>query len=332
MVIDSGAQMKLQQLKYIVAVAKHGLNVTVTAESLFTSQPGVSKQIRLLEDELGMQIFARSGKHLTHITPAGQTIIDYAERILQQVGNIQQAATEFTDEQRGTVSIATTHTQARYALPPVISKFMRRYPEVALHMHQGSPTQIAEMASKGSVDFAIATEALHLFEELVMMPCYTWNRSIVVPCDHPLLDVQPLTLEAVADYPICTYVFGFTGRSQLDDAFGAKGLQPRIAFTATDADVIKTYVRLGMGVGIVASMAFDPKIDTDMCAIDARHLFAESTTQIGCLRHTFLRGYMYDLIELFAPHLNRELVNQAMATRNHAELEQLFRKIEIPSY
>ncbi|KAK2701809.1 HTH-type transcriptional regulator CysB-like [Artemia franciscana] len=247
--------MKLQQLRYIWEVARHDLNVSATAESLYTSQPGISKQIRLLEDELGLQIFSRSGKHLTDITPAGREIIDLAERILGEVENIRRISGEFNDSAQGSLSIATTHTQARYALPAVIKTFRDKYPGVSLHMHQGTPIQIAELAVHRKVDFAIATEAMELFNDLIMLPCYRWNRSIVVPKNHPLTKCESLTLEAIAAYPIVTYVFGFTGRSHLDKAFNDAGLTANVVFTAVDADVIKTYVRLGLGVGIIASMA-----------------------------------------------------------------------------
>ncbi|NKB37372.1 MAG: HTH-type transcriptional regulator CysB [Gammaproteobacteria bacterium] len=322
--------MKLQQLKYIWEVARHDLNVTATAESLFTSQPGVSKQIRGLEDELGMQIFHRSGKHLTEVTPVGKKIIDVAGEILDKVENIRQFALEFSDEQRGSLSIATTHTQARYVLPAVIQSFIEKYPDVSLHMHQGTPIQISEQASRGDVDFAIATEALELFENLVMMPCYRWNRSVIVPHDHPLVDQTSLALEDLAEYPLVTYVFGFTGRSQLDHAFNERGLKPRVVFTAADADVIKTYVKLGLGVGIVASMAFDKDLDKDLKAIDASHLFESSVTKIGFRRSTFLRSYMYDFIKIFAPHLQRELILRALDAPDQAELDKLFEEIELP--
>ncbi|WP_438958785.1 LysR substrate-binding domain-containing protein, partial [Porticoccus sp.] len=211
--------MKLQQLRYIWAVAHHELNVSATAQSLYTSQPGISKQIRLLEDELGVEIFSRSGKHLTRVTPAGDEILRVAGDILRKVDSIKQLAQEHNDPRRGSLTIATTHTQARYALPPVIEAFIDKYPEVSLHMHQGTPMQISEQAVDGSVDFAIATEALELFHDLLMMPCYRWNRCILVPRDHPLAQVSKLTLEEVATYPLVTYVFGFTGRSRLDEAF-----------------------------------------------------------------------------------------------------------------
>lgn len=324
--------MKLQQLRYIWEVARHDLNVSATAEWLYTSQPGVSKQIRMLEDELGVQIFLRSGKQLTTITPAGEAIITLAGKILGEVDNIKRIAREFSDQKRGSLSIATTHTQARYVLPPVIKAFAAKYPEVSLHMHQGSPLQIAELASKHNVDFAIATEALELFDNLIMLPCYRWNRSIIVPADHPLCREPVLTLEAVAAYPLVTYVFGFTGRSQLDEAFRSRGLSPRVVFTATDADVIKTYVKLGMGVGIVASLAFEPTQDEGLVALDASHLFGWSVTKIGFSRNTLLRGYMYEFIRAFAPHLTRELVEQAAATPDKEALDELLRGIELPDY
>ncbi|MCH7741268.1 MAG: HTH-type transcriptional regulator CysB [Proteobacteria bacterium] len=322
--------MKLQQLRYIWEVAHHDLNVSATAQSLFTSQPGISKQIRLLEDELGVEVFSRSGKHLTRITPAGQTIIEQAGEILRKVDSIKRVAQEFSNEKRGSLDVATTHTQARYALPPMIRKFIDRYPEVSLNMHQGTPMQIAEMAASGTVDFAIATEAMEHFGDLVMMPCYKWNRCIVVPKSHPLAQSTALTLEEVAAHPIVTYVFGFTGRSKLDEAFMQSGLTPKVVFTATDADVIKTYVRLGLGIGIMAQMAYDPVLDSDLVSLDASHLFDHSTTMIGCRKGTFLRGYMYDFIELFAPHLNRELVAEAFLLQTRAELDELFANIELP--
>jgi LysR family cys regulon transcriptional activator len=320
--------MKLQQLRYVWEVSRHNLNVSATAQSLFTSQPGISKQIRLLEDELGVEIFARSGKHLTRVTPAGKAIIELAGQVLRITENIKEVAQEFGDERRGSLSIATTHTQARYALPPVIQAFTRSYPDVALHMQQGTPKQIAQMVSEGQADFAIATESLELFNDLVLLPCYRWNRCILVPQGHPLAE-QELTLEALADYPLVTYVFGFTGRSQLDAAFKAHGLVPNVVLTAADADVIKTYVRLGMGVGIVAHMAVDAQQDPDLVALEAGHLFESSTTKIGIRRGTFMRGYMYDFLQGFASHLTRDLIDAALAAGPHRE-EAFFKDIELP--
>lgn len=326
--------MKLQQLRYIWEVAHHDLNVSATAQSLFTSQPGISKQIRLLEDELGVEIFARSGKHLTHVTDVGESIIEMAGQILREVDTIKQVAQEYSNEKEGNLSIATTHTQARYALPAVISDFRTRYPDVVLHMNQGSPTQIAELAAEGSVDFAIATEGLELFQDLVMMPCYRWNRCVVVPADHPLIAKAgasgDLRLEDVAQEPIVTYVFGFTGRSRLDTAFGRAGLTPNVVLTATDTDVIKTYVRNGLGIGIIAKMALDDDMDADLVGLDASHLFEPSITHIGFRRGTFLRRYMYDFIERFAPHLTRERVDAAIACPTRADREALFADETLP--
>ncbi|BCE02207.1 HTH-type transcriptional regulator CysB [Marinicellulosiphila megalodicopiae] len=324
--------MKLQQLKYIWEVAHHDLNVSATAQVLYTSQPGISKQIRLLEDELGVEIFARSGKHLTRITPAGEAVLKIAGEVLRKVESIKQVSQEFSDDKRGSLTIATTHTQARYALPPIIDHFIKDYPDVSLHMHQGTPVQIAEMAADGTVDIAIATEGMELFNDLVMMPTYRWNRSIIVPKTHPLAQKSNITLEDVAEFPLVTYVFGFTGRSTLDDAFFSKGLTPKVVFTAADADVIKTYVRLGLGVGIVAHMAHDPVADSDLVAIDASHLFKASITSIGIRKGTFIRGFMYKFIESFAPHLDKATVNKAMSIASKQELDELFKDIALPTF
>jgi len=330
--------MKLQQLRYIWEVAHHELNVSATAQSLYTSQPGISKQIRLLEDELGVEIFSRSGKHLTRVTTAGEEILEVAGAILRQVDSIKQLAQEYNNPRKGSLTIATTHTQARYALPGVIESFINKYPDVSLHMHQGTPIQISEQAADGSADFAIATEALSLFNDLLMMPCYRWNRCILVPKNHPLAvyaspsQNSSLTLEEVANYPLVTYVFGFTGRSKLDEAFNDRGLIPKVVFTATDADVIKTYVRLGLGIGIVAHMAYDPEKDSDLIALEAKHLFKSSITSIGFRRGTYLRSYMYDFIELFAPHLTRDRVDEACSIHARDDLERFFSTISLPEY
>ena len=304
--------MKLQQLRYIWEVAHHDLNVSATAQSLFTSQPGISKQIRLLEDELGVEIFARSGKHLTHVTAVGETIIAMAGQILRQVETIKQVAQEYSDEQHGNLSIATTHTQARYALPRVIQQFAQRYPGVRLSLRQGSPTEICRYVIAGEADIAIATEAIEHYEELVMLPCYQWNRCVVAPPDHPILKAKPLTLEAIARYPIVTYDFAFAGRSQINKAFASRGLAPNVVLTAIDTDVIKTYVALGLGIGIIAAMAYDRDADKGLVAVDAAHLFESATTRIGLRRNDYLRGYTYAFIELFAPHLGRKSVEAAL--------------------
>ncbi|GLS84158.1 HTH-type transcriptional regulator CysB [Paraferrimonas haliotis] len=322
--------MKLQQLRYIVEVLNNNLNVSATADSLYTSQPGISKQVRMLEDELGIQIFGRSGKHLTHVTPAGKQIIDISADILGKIESIKAVAEEHTKPDQGVLNIATTHTQARYALPQVIQSFMERYPKVSLHMHQATPAQICESAVRGDADFAISTEGMHLFSDLLMMPCYHWNRSIVVRRDHPLAQKEHISLEELAANPLVTYVFGFNRASQLDKAFGQAGLTPKVVFSATSADVLKTYVRMGLGVGVIASMAISPEEDSDLVAIDASHLIGHSTTKIAFRKGSFLRSYMYDFIEGFAPHLTRDLVERALALREQHHIDELFKDIALP--
>jgi LysR family cys regulon transcriptional activator len=307
--------MKLQQLRYVCEVARQSLNLSNAAEALHTSQPGISKQIRSLEEELGVNIFVRHGKRVVAVTEPGKAILDIAQRMLKDVESLKQVGEEFTEEDNGRLTIATTHTQARYALPNVVHRFTRRYPAVRLSLRQGSPTQISEMVTSGEADIAIATEAIDQYEDLVMLPCYKWNRCVLVQPGHPLLKVRKLTVEAIAAFPIITYDFAFTGRSRINQAFSAKGLTPNVVLTAIDADVIKTYVELGLGVGIVAMMAYDPKRDTHVRAIDASHLFEPSTTRIGIRKNSYLRGYTYDFIEMFAPHLRREVVNDAMRSK-----------------
>jgi len=321
--------MKLQQLRYVCEIVNHQFNISRAAQALYTSQPGISKQVRALENELGTDLFQRNGKHLLALTPAGEKIIAAARDLLLRTEAIQGIAREFTAPDLGSLGIATTHTQSRYILPEVIKRFIGRYPEVSLHMHQGSPMQISQLAADGTADFAIATEALELFSDLVMMPCFHWNRAILVPRDHPLCQVSTLTLEAVAAHPIVTYVYGFTGRSKLDEAFQLAGLEPKVVFTAVDADVIKTYVRLGLGIGILASMAVEDH-DEDLVALDASHLFAWSTTSLGFRRETYLRGYMYDFIEMFAPHLTRNRVEAALQCQEREAVQALFADVEIP--
>lgn len=322
--------MNIQQLRFIDAVAASELNISRAAEILFTSQPGISKQIRQLEDELGVEIFQRNGKHLKALTPAGERIVQSAREVLQRLDGIRAIAEEFTDANKGSLSIATTHTQSRYMLPAVIQRFIQRYPDVALHMHQGTPMQVSELAARGAADFAIATEALEQFDDIVMMPCFQWNRSVIVPATHPLAALRKLTLQALAEHPIVTYVVGFTGRSKLDDAFHTAGLKPRVVFTAADSDVIKTYVRLGLGVGIIASMAVEPQRDSDLVTLDASHLFDWSTTSIGFRKEAFLRGYMYDFIEMFAPHLKRPLVERYVAAQDKGERDALAAGLTLP--
>lgn len=320
--------MKLQQIRFVVEVVRQGYKVSAAADALYTSQPGVSKQIKLLEEELGVPLFKRSGKNLTGLTPAGEEILQSMERMLGQVQEVKTIAAEFNRADEGEFSIATTHTQARYVLPDLILWFRKRYPKVQLHIQQGTPMQIAEMTAAGQVDCAIATEAIECFDDLVMLPCYRWNRAIITPCDHPLRDVERLTLEEISQYPIITYVFGFTGRSRLDKAFNQRQLQPNVVITAADTDVIKTYVRIGLGIGIVAKMAYDPKIDQDLCALDASHLFEASTTRIGLRKGTYLRKFHYDFFQKFAPHLSPEVVDEV--TQGKSDYD--FSDIELPVF
>jgi LysR family cys regulon transcriptional activator len=306
--------VNLQQLKYLCAIVDHGLNVSVAAEALFTSQPGISKQIRLLEDELGLSVFVRQGKRLASLTPAGEMVVATARRALREIANLKRVGDEFRDEDSGSFSIATTHTQARYVLPKVLREFATRFPKVRVVLHQGNPHQVAEQTARGDVDIGIATEALADYPELVTLPCYEWNRVVLVPKRHPLARMTPLTLDALAKFPIVTYDFSFTGRSAINAAFASRGLEPNVVLTALDADVIKTYVELGMGVGIVAQMAYDPLRDTAFEKLDANHLFASSTTRLGLRRGVFMRGYVYAFIALFAPQYGRAAVDAALET------------------
>jgi LysR family cys regulon transcriptional activator len=304
--------VNLQQLRYLCAVVDHGLNVSVAADALFTSQPGISKQIRQLEDELGVPIFIRQGKRLAALTAGGEVIVATARRALQELNNLKRVGAEFKSEDTGAFAIATTHTQARYVLPPVLKRFTERYPKVRLLLHQGNPAQVAEQTQRADVDVGIATEALADYPGLVSLPCYTWNRCVLVPKGHPLAKVRPLTLEALARYPIVTYDFSFTGRSQINAAFDAKGIEPNVVLTALDSDVIKTYVELGLGVGIIAQMAYDPARDTQFDKLDAGHLFAASTTRLALRRGVYLRGFVYEFITLFAPQFDRSAIDAAL--------------------
>jgi LysR family cys regulon transcriptional activator len=313
--------MKLQQLRYLCETANQDMNLSRAAKNLHTSQPAISKQIQLLEEELGVDIFLRNGKRIVKITPPGQLIIKTAVKMLRDADNLKKIAQEFTNEAGGTLTIATTHTQARYSLPPVIKRFTARYPKVKLILRQGSPVQIATLVTSGEADIGIATEALEQYKELVMLPCYQWNRCIIVPPKHPLLKLKKLTLEAINRYPIITYDSTFTGRSKINQAFASCGLEPNVVLTAIDSDVIKTYVELGLGVGILANMAFDAKRDKTLRSIDASHLFEPSTTRIGISRNSYIRGYILDFIEMFAPHLDHASIQSKLERGKSADPE-----------
>lgn len=322
--------MKLQQLRYLVAVVEAGLNITAAAQRLHTSQPGVSKQLKLLEEELGFQIFLREGRALTRMTPPGARVVERAQRILHEMKSIKRLSDDLRNEGGGQLHIGTTHAQARYVLPDVIRAFRKPYPGVKLHLHQGTSEQIAEMMNADRIDFAIATDSTNLFPGIVKVPCYRWHRCVVVPRGHPLEKEKKLTLKALAEQPIITYTFSFTGPSSLYQTFAAAGLEPNVALTARDADVIKTYVRLGMGVGIVAPMAMEKEDERDLVMLDASHLFAAHTTWIGFRRGMLLRRYMYEFVHLLAPHADRRLIDRARESGDDAAVNAVFADIELP--
>ncbi len=304
--------MNFQQLRSVREAVRCNFNLTDVANALHTSQPGVSRQIRELEEELGIELFVRAGKRLTGLTDPGAHVLPIVERLLLECGNLKKAGQEYMAQQNGLLSIAATHSQARYALPPAVQEFRAQFPNVKLHLHQGSPKQVADMLMSGEVDVGIATEALNDYPELVALPCYRWTHSVIVPPGHPLLD-SPLTLENLARFPLITYDTGFTGRTHIDQAFTQRQLAPNIVLTAMDADVIKTYVQLGMGVGIVASIAYEAERDTALRALDAGTLFGINLTKLAVRRGSYLRSYVYAFIESFAPTLNRAIVEKTLS-------------------
>jgi LysR family transcriptional regulator, cys regulon transcriptional activator len=304
--------MNLIQLRYIREIVRQGLSVSNASNALHTSQSGVSRQVQLLEEELNLQIFQRKGKRLVGVTEPGKIIVELAERVLRELDNIKRVGEDFTQKAKGSLTIATTHTQARYFLPPAVKQFMQDYPDVALTIHQGNPTQVAEQIVSGEADIGIATESISTYESLLCLPCYQWNRCIVAPEGHPLLDDAPLTLAKITRYPLITYDFSFTGGSLVKQVFNQAGLEPNIVLTAIDADVIKTYVSLGLGIGLLAAMAYNPERDANLKMLDASHLFPASTTYLGLRRDAFLRDYVYDFIQILVPELNRNKVLAAL--------------------
>ncbi len=323
--------MKLQQLRFLDAVVRNNLNVSAAAEELYTSQPGVSHQIKLLEDELDIQIFERSGKKLTAISPAGHAILEHVSNLLSNAKNIKRAAREFSKSNRGSLTIATTHTQAQFILPPILQRFSRRYPQIELRVHQGNPKSMCKLAANNQVDFVIASEVIDERGELITIPAYRWNRLIVVPPDHELASSKAITLEKLASFPILTYMLGLTGRSQLDKTFQEANLEPRVAFTATDSDVIKTYVRLGLGAGIVAEMACGDD-DSDLAYLDASHLFPDSVIKIGFRHSRHISAFQYDFLHMFAPYLEMETIRSLAGSRSATEREKMLKRAEVPSF
>jgi LysR family cys regulon transcriptional activator len=321
----------LKQFKYLIGIVDAGLNITAAAERLYTSQPGISKQLKQLEAELGVQLFTRKGKSLAAVTPAGREVVARARRILREVENIRSLASDMTAEQEGTLSIATTHTQARYVLPEVIRAFRKKYPKVDLDLHQGTSEQIAELIGTNKVDFAIATGSQELFPQLTLLPIYRWKRIAFVPRNHPLaLDNRQIDLQRLSEFPLVTYVFSLTGESSFRKAFTDRGLEPRVVFTARDADVIKTYVRMEMGVGVIASMAFEEQDNEDLLALDTEDLFPEVTTWLGFPRDTVLRGYMVDFIHLFGPQYDPRLIREAAGMPGQEEVDALLGDLDLP--
>ena len=325
--------MTLQQLRCIVAMVRNELNVSATAAALHTSQPGVSKHIRALEDELGVELFERAGRQVVRVTEAGEDVIRTAETVLAGVEDIRTLARQHADPNAGSLKLATTHTQARYVLPAVVERFREAWPRVDIHLHQGTPEQMAAMVHAGEVDLAIATEGLEHYAGLVHLPCSRWHRAVVVPHGHALFKlarIGSLTLEALAAHPLVTYTFGFTGSSELDRAFAGRGLVPNVVLTATDADVVKTYVRAGLGVGIVAAMAFEERDATDLAALDASHLFGSDVTHVVMRPQRALRAFAHDFIERFAPHLTSERVEAALAAGTAEARAAVFADVELP--
>jgi LysR family cys regulon transcriptional activator len=304
--------MNFQQLRSIREAARRGYNLTEVANVLYTSQPGVSRQIRELEEELGVEIFERNGKRLTGLTEPGKGILQIIERLLLEAENLRQASQEYSGEKSGTLTVATTHTQARYVLPRVVQSFRAEFPNVRIALQQSSPEHIAEWVISGKADIGIATEGLSQFEDLVSFPCYHWSHMVVVQENHPLAGIGKLTLQQLAEYPLITYDVGFTGRSHIDDAFREAGVATDIVLTAMDSDVIQQYVSLGLGVGIVASMAVEHNLAPGLRPIDSSHLFAPNVTRLAVRRGAYLRSYTYEFILQFAPKLRRSEIETAL--------------------
>ena len=307
--------MNFQQLRIIAETVKRNFNLTEVANALFTSQSGVSKHIKDLEDELGVELFVRRGKRLTGMTDPGKELVGIVQRMLLDAKNIKRLAEQFSQSDRGDLTVAATHTQARYALPPAVVKFRKEFPKVRLVLHQASPKEILSMLLDGSADIGVATEALEANPEVVAFPFYSWEHAVIVATGHELEQVKPLTLAALAEWPIITYDQGFTGRPRIDQAFAAAKLEPDIIMTALDADVIKAYVELGLGVGIVASMAYDAKRDPGLTLLDASGLFARNTSRIAVRQGRYLRGYAYRFMELCAPDLTESVVRSSITPK-----------------
>ena len=328
--------MKLQQLRYLCEVKRHNLNISATALALYTSQPGISKQIKLLEEELGVEIFTRSGKHLSKVTHVGEDILAIAGEILNKVERIKRLASDYTSPTEGNLSVATTHTQARYTLPNVIAGFVPKYPKVALSVIQGTTRENLEAADNGVVDFVIITEDFEIQSNLVVMPCFKYHTAVLVPKDHPLTRLAKVSPQDITVYPLVTHVFGF-GFNTLDStslgkALNRTGLKPNIALAAGNADIIKSYVRDGLGVGVVADLAYDSILDSDLVCLDVPEFDDSYPASLGIRRGSYIPGYMYDFIEGFAPHLKRDLVTEVMSLPSPEAVKEYFANFDIPNY
>ena len=313
--------MNLHQFRFVQEAVRRNLNLTETARVLHTSQPGVSKAIIELEEELGVEIFARHGKRLKRVTEPGQHVLKSIELIMREVGNLKRIGEQYSAQDSGTLSIATTHTQARYVLPQPVARLREAFPKVNVSLHQGSPDQVARMLIDEVAEIGIATESLARYDELVTLPCYEWQHMLVMPADHPLARQPDITLDMLAEQPLITYHPSFTGRTKIDEAFAAKHLQPRIALEAIDSDVIKTYVRLGLGVGIVAEMAMqNDGTNADLVTVPAGPLFGMNVARVAFKRSAYLRNFVYKFAELVSDKLNRDLIIKAMSGRHHDEV------------
>jgi LysR family cys regulon transcriptional activator len=312
--------MNLHQLRFVREAVRQNYNLTEAAKALFTSQPGVSKAIIELEEELGVDIFTRHGKRIRGLTEPGRLVLQSVELVMQEIESLKRIGKEYAAQDSGSFTIATTHTQARYILPKVVQAFMAKYPKVRLSLLQGNPRQIADMVKNDQADLAIATESIAAVDGLVTLPCYQWEHVVVVPPEHPLLRSPAVSLEEIATYPVITYDAAFAGRSRIDHAFNLRSLKPDVLLEAIDADVIKTYVELGMGVGIIAGMAFDPERDRSLRAIPVGHLLGMNVSRVAVKQGAYLRSYIYTFIELLAPTLNRKMVEAAMRGGENYEL------------
>jgi LysR family cys regulon transcriptional activator len=326
--------MKLQQLKYLLAIVENNFNITTAAERIYTSQPGISKQLKLLEEELNLNIFERSGKQLIGLTSTGEQVVEHARTALQQVENIKRLSDNQNQVEHGTFRLATTQTQAKYVLPTVLSRFHQRFKNLAIDIQHASVDHIVQLLLEQKIDFAIASDNQNLHPDIVKIPCYEWDRVVLFPQEHPLGDLTNITLDEIAKYPIVTYKEPTSGQSGLTTAMQKRQLQPNIVFTARDADVIKTYVRENMGIGIVAEMAFDPKVDSDLLGYSTKTLLPRCTTWLAFNKNLLIRNYMYCFIELFAPHLSKEAINLQISNfnKNSTDVNKNSKKESLPMH